>query len=207
MTSALQDAQRAFHDALRARIARLLPRVAAGRGAAMDARRAHAQLAALLHHLRESPEGGCGLSVADQEEIGRALQSGCADAAPPLDFRLHHVGLLADRPQAGERHAPSVGMYTTDAPDGVPLQWHRYDADSPLHPLLRSVPHIAYQVLNLDEAVRDARLILGPYEPIDAYKVAVLDDEGTPVELIETRLSHAEALGRARSGRGSLYRA
>jgi len=45
-----------------------------------------------------------GLPLAEQQEIGRALQTGCANSASPLDFRLHHVGLLRTGAR-GQRHA------------------------------------------------------------------------------------------------------
>jgi len=48
--------------------------------------------------------------------------------------------------------------------------------------------------------------MLGPYEPIEGYRVAIIDDAGIPVELIETTLTDEEIWGRARSGKASIYR-
>ncbi|MBS7701458.1 hypothetical protein [Chelatococcus sp. YT9] len=49
-------------------------------------------------------------------------------------------------------------------------------------------------------------MILGPYEPIDGFHVAIIDDGGVPVELIQTELRDDEIWSRARCGQGSLYR-
>jgi hypothetical protein len=40
-------------------------------------------------------------------------------------------------------------------------------------------------------------LLLGPYEPILGFHVAVIDDGGNPIELIETSLTDDEIWKRA----------
>jgi len=124
-----------------------------------------------------------------------------------VSYTLHHIGIPTTEVRPGERHAASVGMHTTDDFSGpLPVQWHRFDTDSPLHPLLRQQPHVAYKVNDLAAAIEGHAVILGPYEPIDDYRVAVIDNAGMPIELIQTGLSDEEIWGRARSGRqSSLY--
>lgn len=124
-----------------------------------------------------------------------------------VTYTLHHIGIPTERARAGERYAPKVGMYTSDDLTGpVPVQWHRFEPDSPLHPLMRTMPHVAYRVSDLAAAIEGHTVILGPYEPIDSFHVAVIDNAGVPVEFIETTLSDAEIWGRARTGqRASLY--
>ncbi|WP_237729468.1 VOC family protein [Lelliottia amnigena] len=97
-------------------------------------------------------------------------------------------------------------MYTVDNPGKFRIQWHRFTDDSPIHPLLKTVPHVALKVDNLARAIEGEEIILGPYEPIDGYQVAVINDNGAPVELIQTELSDDELWSRARNGQGSLYR-
>ena len=74
-----------------------------------------------------------------------------------------------------------------------------------MHPLLRTLPHVAFAVSDLHAAIAGEEVILGPYEPIDDYWVAVINDAGVPVELIQTSLSDAELWARARAGQGALY--
>ncbi|MGE8186814.1 hypothetical protein [Pseudomonas sp. NPDC086278] len=124
-----------------------------------------------------------------------------------VTYQLHHVGIPTDQVRDGERYAERVGMWTTDDFSGsIPVQWHRFSDDSPLHILMRTTPHVAYRVNDLALAVVDHKVILGPYEPIDGYKVAVIDNAGMPVEFIETHLTDAEIWGRAQSGtQSALY--
>jgi hypothetical protein len=106
-----------------------------------------------------------------------------------VTYTLHHIGIPTAELRPGEKYAAKVGMYTTDDRSGpVPVQWHRYDPSSSLHPLLRKQPHVAYRVNDLIAAIDGHTVLLGPYEPIDGYHVAAIDNAGMPIEFIETDL-------------------
>ncbi|MDI6539874.1 hypothetical protein QMA77_23455 [Pantoea ananatis] len=123
-----------------------------------------------------------------------------------ISYEFHHLGIpLFDGQQTGV-YSKKAGMYTEDNPGTFRVQWHRFEHDSPLHPLIRTVPHVAFKVKDLKEAIRDEEIILGPYEPIDGFWVAMINDAGVPIELIQTALTDDEIWSRARSGQGNLYR-
>lgn len=125
---------------------------------------------------------------------------------PDVHYTFHHLGIPTDTPQPGERHSAQAGLYTADNPGRFRVQWHRFDPDSPLHPLARSVPHVAFKVDDLERAIEGEEVILGPYEPVDGFRVAMINDNGVPIELIRTDLSDAELWARAARGEGRLYR-
>jgi hypothetical protein len=117
-------------------------------------------------------------------------------------YEFHHLGIPTNEARPGERYSARFGMYTSDSDcQMLHIQWHRFAADSSLHPLVRSLPHPAFKVDNLDRAVVDRKLLLGPYEPITGYRVAIIDDGRMPVELIETTLTDEEIWGRAMNGK------
>lgn len=123
-----------------------------------------------------------------------------------VSYQFHHFGIPAQDDKKEGTYSEKAGMYTADNPGKFRVQWHRFTENSPLHPLLKSVPHVAFRVDDLQAAIAGEEVILGPYEPIDDYFVAVINDAGVPIELIQTTLSDDELWARARSGRGSLYR-
>jgi hypothetical protein len=125
-----------------------------------------------------------------------------------LTYEFHHIGIPTREVRDGERYSPLLRMYTSDDACGTAkVQWHRFETDSPIHPLVQSVPHAAFKVNNLDRAVEGRTVLLGPYEPIEQFRVAMILDGGVPVELIETSLSDEEIWKRAISGkRAKLYR-
>jgi len=115
-----------------------------------------------------------------------------------VELLFHHMGIPTTQPQPGERYSSAFGLYTSDARCGtLRVQWHRFTEDSPLHPLMQTLPHAAFKVADLERAVGDSPVILGPYEPIPGYRVAMIDDGGIPVEFIQTDLTDAEIWARA----------
>ncbi|KGL54538.1 hypothetical protein ACWXWE_10990 [Pantoea ananatis] len=124
-----------------------------------------------------------------------------------LQYDFHHLGIPVSDGLHDGSYSQRAGMYTADNPGQFRVQWHRFEADSPLHHLIRTVPHVAFKVADLQEAIRDEEVILGPYEPIDGFFVAMINDAGVPIELIQTELTDDEVWRKARSGEGRLYQA
>lgn len=123
-----------------------------------------------------------------------------------IEYKFHHFGIPVKEGLEQGIYSEKAGMYTVDNPGKFRVQWHQFTNKSPLHPLLKTVPHVAFKVDDLMQAIDGEDVILGPYEPIDDYFVAVINDNGVPIELIQTSISDEELWGRARSGQGSLYR-
>lgn len=55
-----------------------------------------------------------------------------------------------------------IGKFTADHPGRFRIRWHRFTADSPLHPLIRTVAHPAFKVDDLAAAIADETVPLGP---------------------------------------------
>ena len=51
--------------------------------------------------------------------------------------------------------------------------------------IVRSVPHIAFAVDDLDEAIKGREVLIAPTEPSAGVRVAFILDDGAPVELLE----------------------
>lgn len=110
-----------------------------------------------------------------------------------VQYAYHHMGIPSNMPREGERYSATFRMYTSGGSSSeFRVQYHRFDADSPLHPLIKTVPHVAFKVDDLDQAIDGKTVILGPYFPIPGFRVAMIDDNGTPIEFIQTNLSEDE---------------
>lgn len=110
-----------------------------------------------------------------------------------IECSFHHMGIPTTEPKSGERFSERFGMYTSDSPcRNLRVQWHRFESNSSLHPLLRTVPHVALKVPNLEAAIVGCNLLLAPYEPIPGFRVAIIEDGGCPIELIQTSLDDEE---------------
>ena len=101
-------------------------------------------------------------------------------------WRYHHVGIPTTEVRANETHIEKLGMHVSGfstSPFGI--EWMRFDEDSPIDELIQRVPHVAFEVDDLDAAVVGLELIGEISSPSKGVRVAMIIDDGAPVELIE----------------------
>ncbi|WP_235842374.1 hypothetical protein [Cysteiniphilum halobium] len=109
-----------------------------------------------------------------------------------INYQYHHMGIPTTEKHLDERYSSSFKMYTTKGHNPFRIQYHRFEEGCPLHPLIQTKVHVAFKVNDLAEAIKNQQVIMAPYEPFTGFKVAMIEVEGAPIELIETTLSEQE---------------
>ena len=64
------------------------------------------------------------------------------------------------------------------------IEWMRFEAGCPLPDIIQTVPHIAFEVDDLDVALQGCEVIFPPGSPSEGVRAAMIIDDGAPVELI-----------------------
>ena len=105
-------------------------------------------------------------------------------------WKYHHLGIPTDQVMPGETYLPQFGLYVSGfsaSPFGI--EWMRFEKESPISSLIKTVPHLAFEVDDLDAelAKRDLNVITVPNSPSDGIRVAMIEHNGAPIELIEFR--------------------
>lgn len=103
-------------------------------------------------------------------------------------WRYHHTGIPTGESRPGERYLPEFKIWVsgfTESPYGV--EWMRFEADSPIPELVRTIPHVAFEVDDLDEALKGKQVLSPPGVPSAGVRAAMIVDNGCPIELIEFR--------------------
>jgi hypothetical protein len=101
-------------------------------------------------------------------------------------WRYHHLGIPTDVPQAGEKYIEKFKMYVSgfeSSPYGI--EWMRFEPGSPISELVRNVPHIAFEVDDLDSALEGKEVITEPTALSNDVRVAMIIHDGAPIELLE----------------------
>jgi hypothetical protein len=100
----------------------------------------------------------------------------------------HHLGIPTSQPRQGERYLPDhkvhVSGYET-SPYGI--EWMRFDPDCRLPELVRRVPHVAFEVDDLEAELVGKEVLIEPNSPSEGVRVAFIVDNGAPVEFLELR--------------------
>ena len=113
------------------------------------------------------------------------------DHEPPaviakLGWRYHHLGVPTVKPQPGECYLEKFKVHVAGfetSPYGI--EWMRFEPGSPVSDLIKSVPHIAFEVDDLEAALQGKELLGEVTSPSAGVRVAMIVDNGAPVELLE----------------------
>jgi hypothetical protein len=95
------------------------------------------------------------------------------------------MGIPTSIPRENETFIEKHKMYVSgyeESPYGV--EWMRFEPDSPLPELVRKVPHVAFEVEDLEEAIRGKEVLIPPNSPSEEIRVAFIVDNGAPIEFI-----------------------
>src|SRR3954471_14342854 len=71
------------------------------------------------------------------------------------------------------------------------IEWMRYSEESPLHPAIKSLPHVAFEVDDIDAALEGQEVIYPPGSPSEGVRAAMILVDGAPVELIWFRKNNS----------------
>jgi hypothetical protein len=100
--------------------------------------------------------------------------------------KYHHLGIPTTTPRAGEVYLEQCKVYCTDHesnPFGI--QWMRYEADCPLPELVKTVPHVAFEVNDLKAALAGHEILIQPNSPSEGVIVAFVVVDGAPIEFLQ----------------------
>lgn len=101
-------------------------------------------------------------------------------------WRYHHLGVPTAVARPGERYLERFKMFVTgfeSSPYGI--EWMRFEEDSPVSELVRTVPHLAFEVDDLEAALAGKQVLTPPASPSDGVTVAMIIHDGAPVELLQ----------------------
>lgn len=111
-------------------------------------------------------------------------------------WKYHHLGIPTSIKMPNERYLAQYKFYISgfsESPFGV--EWMRFEADSPMHELIKTVPHLAFEVEDLDHELEKHKfeLLAKPNSPMDDVRVAMIKHKGAPIELIEFKKKNPDS--------------
>ena len=100
--------------------------------------------------------------------------------------KYHHLGIPTSVVRKNEVYLEKFKVYVSgfeESPYGI--EWMRYESDSPVNELVRTVPHVAFQVDDLEKELIGKEILIHPNSPSEGVRVAFIIDNGAPIEFIE----------------------
>lgn len=101
-------------------------------------------------------------------------------------MEFDHIGIPAPAKRDGMRFLDSKRLWLTSPADHpYRVEWLWYEDDSPEAELVRTVPHVAYRVASLGQAMAGQRVVAEPFDVFGEVRVAFVEVDGAPVEFVQ----------------------
>lgn len=101
-------------------------------------------------------------------------------------LRYHHIGIPTERPLPRDDYIAEFKMYASGyerSPFGV--EWMKFEPGCSLPDLVKTVPHIAFVVEDLQAEIAGREILIPPNSPSEGVTVAFIVDDGVPIEFLE----------------------
>jgi hypothetical protein len=98
----------------------------------------------------------------------------------------HHLGIPTTEARDGEMHLPHLKIFVSGyGSSEFNIEWTRYEDDAPYPDIVKTVPHIAFEVEDLEAELEGRNVIIEPNSPSPGIKVAFIEDNGAPIEFLQ----------------------
>ncbi len=102
------------------------------------------------------------------------------------NLKYHHLGIPTKEKHDGETYLEKFKVYVSGY-DTSPfkIEWMRFEEGAPSPELVKTVPHIAFEVDDLLKAIEGKEILIEPNSPSPGVMVAFIVDNGSPIEFIQ----------------------
>lgn len=101
-------------------------------------------------------------------------------------LKYHHLGVPVKEPREDEVYLPDFKMYVQGYNSSqFGIESMRFEEGSPLPALVQTMPHVAFQVDDVWEAIKGHKVLIAPNSPSPGVTVAFIEENGFPVEFIQ----------------------
>lgn len=101
-------------------------------------------------------------------------------------MQFDHIGIPAAAKREEMRYLEAKRLWLT-SPDDHPfrVEWLWYEDGSPEAELVRTLPHVAYRVDSLEDAMAGRRVVAEPFDVFGEVRVGFIEVDGAPVEFVQ----------------------
>jgi hypothetical protein len=105
-----------------------------------------------------------------------------------IKHKYHHLGIPTKISVPGEKYLADYKVYHCGYEESeYGIEWMRYEDDCNLPEIVKTIPHVAFEVDDIYEAIRGKKVIIEPNSPSEGNIVAFIEENGAPVEFIQVR--------------------
>ena len=101
-------------------------------------------------------------------------------------MEFDHIGIPTASKRDGMRYLEAKRLWLTSPADHpFRVEWLWYEPESAEVSLIRTVPHVAYRVDSLEEAMQGHSVLAEPFDVFGEVRVSFIEVDGAPVEFVQ----------------------
>ena len=103
-----------------------------------------------------------------------------------MEYTFSHIGIPTNEERNWDGfYEPGKIHYTEFDKDHYKIEWVKFDNDSPMPEMMRTLPHVAYLVDDMEQALKGFEILVETFSPAEGVRVAFIVHKGSPVEFME----------------------
>jgi hypothetical protein len=111
-------------------------------------------------------------------------------------MQYHHIGIPTTDKKPDEKYLKEYKFYVSGFDTSeYGIEWMRFENDSPISEIIKKVPHVAFEVDNLESAVAGKKIIGEIGSPSKGVRTAMILENGAPVEFLEFDRNEVKKVG------------
>jgi len=113
------------------------------------------------------------------------------DNEPPFaiskkGMRFHHIGIPTNEIKPNEKYLEHLKFYVSGFDTSeFGIEWMRFEGGCTISEIIQKIPHVAFEVDNLDSAIQGKQILGEVCSPSKGVKTAMIIENGAPIEFIE----------------------
>lgn len=99
--------------------------------------------------------------------------------------KINHIGIPTQTPQPGEVYVDGLKVWLTNFNESPnKIEYLRFEKETWMPEIIQNIAHIAYEVDNLEEELKNAKVIVDPMPGGENLTIAFIEEEGIALELM-----------------------
>jgi len=101
-------------------------------------------------------------------------------------YRYNHIGIPTTEKRQNEKYLAMFDLYISDCQENeFNIEWLRFGKNCQLPEIVGKLPHVAFEVDDIDKAIKGHEVIIEPNSPSEGVIVTFILADGAPVELLQ----------------------
>jgi hypothetical protein len=101
-------------------------------------------------------------------------------------YRYNHMGMPTTENLKNEKYLSDLDIYTSGYQENeFNIEWMRFGENCTIPDIVKKIPHIAFEVDDIYEAIKNCEVIIEPNSPSEGLIVAFVLINNAPVEFMQ----------------------